>query len=134
MTCVIAETCIDMKNGVCTEVRPVDCVCEGGRIYCIQPGECVSCALHVSVRPVEAIRYEDDLPPRSTGFVAVNSEFFDDAVRGRGRFGGSSPEFRTGKDRPAVDLARVRVRNASSPEFRTDKDHPVVAAWESNGG
>ena len=27
MTCVIAETCIDVKDGVCTEVCPVDCIC-----------------------------------------------------------------------------------------------------------
>ena len=27
MTCVIAETCIDVKDGVCTKVCLVDCIC-----------------------------------------------------------------------------------------------------------
>ena len=79
-------------------------------MYCIQPDECVSCALCVSVCPVEAIWYGDDLPPQSTGFIAVNSEFFDDAVTGWGERGGLGLE------------------------LRTDRDHPVAAAWEPNGG
>ena len=79
-------------------------------MYYIQPDECVNCALCVSVCPVEAIWYEDDLPPSSSGFIAVNSEFFDDSVTGWGEPGGLGPE------------------------LRTDKDHPAVAAWESNGG
>ena len=41
MTYVIAETCIDVKDGVCTEACPVDCIYEGGRMYYIQPDECV---------------------------------------------------------------------------------------------
>ena len=52
MTYVIAETCIDVKDGVCTEACPVDCIYEGGRMYYIQPDECVNCALCVSVCPV----------------------------------------------------------------------------------
>ena len=88
----------------------MDCIYEGGQMYYIQPDECVNCALCVSVCLVEAIWYEGDLPPQSTAFVAVNSEFFDDAVTRWGQPGGSTPE------------------------FRTEKDHAVVAAWGSNGG
>ena len=51
----------------------------------------------------------DDLPPGSTGFTAVNAEFFGDAVTGWGEPGGLSPD------------------------FRTDRDHPVVAARRSDG-
>ena len=69
----------------------------------------MNCAVCVSVCPVEAIWYEDDLPPRSTGFTAVNSEFFDDSVTGWGQPGGASPE------------------------LRTDEDHPLVAAWRRSG-
>ena len=106
MAFVIAETCIDVKDGVCTEVCPVDCIYEGGRMYYIQPDECVNCALCVSVCPVEAIWDEDDLPAGSERFTAINAEFFHDAVTGWGAPGGLAPE------------------------FRTDQDHPVVAAWE----
>ena len=110
VTYVIAETCIDVKDGVCTEVCPVDCIYEGGRMYYIQPDECVNCALCVSVCPVEAIWYEDDLPGQSAGFAAINAEFFGAAVTGWGRPGGLGPAFRTGRD------------------------HPAVAAWRADGG
>ena len=110
MAFVIAETCIDVKDSVCTQVCPVDCIYEGGRMYYIQPDECVDCALCVSVCPVEAIWADDDLPAKSAGFAAVNAEFFGDAVTGWGRPGGLEPE------------------------FRTDKDHPVVATWDAGGG
>ena len=59
MTYVIAEACIDIKDGVCTEVCPVDCIYEGGRMFYIQPDECINCAVCVSVCPVDAIWYED---------------------------------------------------------------------------
>lgn len=110
MAFVIAETCIDVKDGVCTQVCPVDCIYEGGRMFYIQPDECVDCALCVSVCPVEAIWADDELPSGSEGFAAVNAEFFGDAVTGWGRPGGLEPD------------------------FRTDKDHPVVAAWDAGGG
>ena len=111
MAFVIAETCIDVKDGVCTEVCPVDCIYEGGRMYYIQPDECVDCALCVSVCPVEAIWPDDELPAGSEGFAAVNAEFFGEC---RDRLG------------PA--------RRPGSRHFRTDKDHPVVAAWDAGGG
>lgn len=73
MTHAIAEACIDIKDGVCTEVCPV-----------------------------EAIRDGDDLPPQSAGFIAVNAEFFGDTVTGWGQPGGPGPDFRTGQDHPVV--------------------------------
>lgn len=64
----------------------------------------------MSVCPVEAIWYENDLPPQSTGFVAVNSEFFDDAV--------------TGWDQPG----------GVSRKIRTEGEHTVVVEWGTDGG
>ena len=102
MTYVIAEACIDVKDGDCTNVCPVDCIYEGGRMFYIQPDECVNCAVCVSVCPVEAIFAEEDLPPESARFLAVNAEFFGEEVTGWGSPGGFGPDFRTGKDHPAV--------------------------------
>ena len=102
MTYVIAEACIDVKDGDCTNVCPVDCIYEGGRMFYIQPDECVNCAICVSVCPVEAIFAEEDLPPGSARFLAVNAEFFGNEVTGWGSPGGFGPDFRTGKDHPAV--------------------------------
>ena len=50
MTYVINEACIDVKDGDCTNVCPVDCIYEGGRMYYIQPEECVNCAICVVSR------------------------------------------------------------------------------------
>ena len=109
MAFVIAETCIDVKDGTCTDVCPVDCIYEGGRMFYIHPDECVNCALCVSVCPVEAIWDEDELPAESEAFAAVNAEFFLDGVTGWGAPGGLTPA------------------------FRTDRDHPAVAAWKPEG-
>ena len=36
MTFVIAAPCIDVKDGACTDVCPVDCIYEGGRMFYIR--------------------------------------------------------------------------------------------------
>ena len=103
MTYVINEACIDVKDGDCTNVCPVDCIYEGGRMFYIQPDECVNCAVCVSVCPVEAIFAEEDLPAGSAPFLAINAEFFGAGVTGWGSPGGFDPEHRTGKDHPVVE-------------------------------
>jgi ferredoxin len=99
---VIAETCIDVKDGDCTNVCPVECIYEGGRMYYIQPDECVNCGICVSVCPVEAIFDERILPEKWQRFIAINRDFFGDEVTGWGEPGGLSPEFRTDIDHPEV--------------------------------
>ncbi len=106
MTYVIAETCIDVKDGICTDVCPVDCIYEGGRMFYINPNECINCAICVSVCPVEAIWYEDDLPTHSQRFTKINADFFGRTVTGWGDPGGLTDN------------------------FRTETDHPVVADWK----
>ena len=111
MAFVIAETCIDVKDGVCTQVCPVDCIYEGGRMYYIQPDECVDCALCVSVCPVEAIWADDELPSGSEDFAAVNAEFFGDCGDRLG--------------------AARRPGSRRSAQIRTIRS---VAAWDTGGG
>ncbi len=108
MAYVIAETCIDVKDGVCTDVCPVDCIYEGGRMFYIQPDECIDCAICESVCPVDAIMYEDDLPEHWLKFTRINEEFFGEEVTGWGQPGGLTDE------------------------FRTDLDHPMVTSWQPN--
>ncbi len=104
MTYVIAEACLDIKDGICADVCPVDCIYEGGRMFYIQPDECINCAICESVCPVDAIWHEDDLPAASAEFTRINSEFFGDAITGWGEPGGLTAEFRTEIDHP--DVAR----------------------------
>lgn len=42
----------------------------------IQPDECVDCGACEPVCPVEAIYYEDDIPPVWKDYKKVNDEFF----------------------------------------------------------
>ncbi len=51
MTYVITSTCIDVKDGICQKVCPVECIYEGGRMMYIQPDECINCGICVSVCP-----------------------------------------------------------------------------------
>ena len=102
MTYVIASPCIDVKDGTCQDVCPVDCIYEGGRMMYIQPDECINCGLCLSVCPVDAIFEEDALPMAEAGFTAINAEFFGAAVTGWGAPGGASPRFTTTRDHPAV--------------------------------
>jgi NAD-dependent dihydropyrimidine dehydrogenase PreA subunit len=76
MTYVIAEPCVDVKDKACIEECPVDCIYEGERMLYIQPDECVDCGACEPVCPVEAIYYEDDLPPQWSDYYKANAAFF----------------------------------------------------------
>jgi ferredoxin len=108
MAYVITAACVDVKDLACTKVCPVECIYIGGRMLYIQPDECLNCALCLSVCPVEAI-YEDALVPRDLlPYVAVNAEFFGDAVTGWGSPGGAGSRYTTDKDHPQVASLPVR--------------------------
>jgi len=109
MAFVIGETCIDVKDGDCTLVCPVDCIYEGGRMFYIHPDECINCGLCVSICPVEAIFDADELPKGWRRFIEINRDFFGDSVTGWGAPGGLSDETRTDLDHPAVADWPVRV-------------------------
>ncbi|MBI1779175.1 MAG: 4Fe-4S binding protein [Proteobacteria bacterium] len=102
MTYVVASACIDVKDGACQDVCPVDCIYEGGRMMYIQPDECINCGVCLSVCPVEAIYDEDDLPEAERPFKAVNAEFFGPEVTGWGAPGGVGPNYVSKDDHPAV--------------------------------
>lgn len=109
MAYVIAGNCIDVKDGACQDVCPVECIYEGGRMMYIQPQECICCGLCLSVCPVDAIYSEDDLPPDQRGFQTVNEEFFGPDVTNWGEPGGASVRFTTTLDHPSVpDFKKVK--------------------------
>jgi NAD-dependent dihydropyrimidine dehydrogenase PreA subunit len=64
VTYVIALPCVDVKDRACVDECPVDCIYEGPRSLYIHPDECVDCGACEPVCPVEAIFYEDDVPPQ----------------------------------------------------------------------
>jgi ferredoxin len=102
MTFIISQACIDIKDGACTEVCPVDCIYEGGRMFYIHPDECVNCGLCESICPVDAIRDELDAEPAEAVYIAVNREFFGSLVTGWGSPRGWNHSYRTDSDHPVV--------------------------------
>jgi ferredoxin len=105
MTYVITTTCIDVKDGSCVDVCPVDCIYEGGRMFYIQPDECINCGICETICPVEAIYREDALPAGLHEYLDINKQFFNDHVSALG-----SPQ-------GAANVAAAEV------------DHPQVAAY-----
>lgn len=78
MAYVITEPCIDVKDGSCVVVCPVDCIVarEEDRQFFIDPEVCVDCDVCVSVCPVDAIYREDEVPEEWAHFAQVNRDYF----------------------------------------------------------
>ena len=76
MTYIIAEPCLDTKDGSCVEVCPVDCIYEGETMFYIDPEECIACALCETVCPVDAIRHIDEVPEEERDYIDKNAAFF----------------------------------------------------------
>lgn len=110
MVYVIASTCIDVKDGACQDVCPVECIYEGGRMMYIHPVECISCGLCLSICPVDAIWSEDELPPHEEHFRRINAEFFGPGVTGWGDPGGASANYRTELDHAEVAAVARREK------------------------
>ncbi len=102
MTYVITSTCIDVKDGICQKVCPVECIYEGGRMMYIQPDECINCAICVSVCPVQAIYEDVDVPGEEEAFTEANAHFFGPDVTGWGAAGGAGPAHVSKLDVPLV--------------------------------
>jgi NAD-dependent dihydropyrimidine dehydrogenase PreA subunit len=115
VTYVIVSPCIDVKDGACQDVCPVECIYEGGRMMYIHPEECINCGLCLSVCPVEAIFEDDAVPADEAAFRAINAEFFG-AVTGWGAPGGAGPRYTTTLDHPSVADFGFRGGRHPSPE------------------
>ena len=83
MTYIIAEPCVDVKDGACVDVCPVDCIYgldnEDDRLLYISPDECIDCAACEPVCPVTAIFVEEDVPEEWKSWIPINYDFFKDA-------------------------------------------------------
>jgi NAD-dependent dihydropyrimidine dehydrogenase PreA subunit len=98
VTYVIAQPCVDLKDGACVEECPVDCIYEGKRMLYIHPDECVDCGACEPVCPVEAIFYEDDTPEEWKEYYNANVDFFSDL----GSPGGAAKLGAIDKDHPLI--------------------------------
>ncbi len=78
MPYVIAEPCIDVKDGACVDVCPVDCIqtTDEANMFYIDPARCIDCRACELVCPVEAIFSNYDLPEKWAEYEALNAAFF----------------------------------------------------------
>lgn len=89
MTYIIAEPCVDVKDGACVDVCPVDCIYgkddEAERTLYISPDECIDCAACEPVCPVTAIFTEEEVPEEWKGYIEVNYDYFTDPAAARAK-------------------------------------------------
>lgn len=80
MTYIIAEPCVDVKDGACVDVCPVDCIytTSEDNMYYINPDECIDCAACEPVCPVVAIFPEDTVPEQWRDYTQKNYDYFKD--------------------------------------------------------
>lgn len=103
MTYVVAQPCVDVLDKGCIDECPVDCIYEGARMLYIQPEECVDCGACEPVCPVQAIYYQDDLPPEWNHYLEANAEFFKElgSPGGAARIGRTDNDPQSIRDLPA---------------------------------
>ncbi len=79
MAYIIAEPCINVKDGACVEVCPVDCIHsdENAPQFYINPDECINCGVCEPVCPVGAIVEPGELPVEWEKYAQINADFFD---------------------------------------------------------
>ena len=77
-TYVITEPCIGVKNGMCDEVCPVDCIhsTDEDDQFFVDPSICIACEQCALVCPVEAIFLDVDVPSYFRGYTEKNADFF----------------------------------------------------------
>jgi Fe-S-cluster-containing hydrogenase component 2 len=94
VTYVITEPCIGCRDKSCIDECPVDAVYEGLSMSYIHPDVCIDCGACEVVCPVDAIFYEDDVPPDSIRFIMAGQDFASRVPDGGGRgveYGFDSP-------------------------------------------
>ena len=108
MTLVIKSECIDVKDGACANVCPVDCIYEGERMFYIHPTECIECGVCESVCPVDAIRFEDEVGADEKDFIVINREVFAETTGDLTSPGGWSRKRPPIRDHPTVAAKPIK--------------------------
>ena len=77
MTYIIGKPCVDVMDGACVDVCPVDCIYSkpGDRQLYISPEECIDCAACEAACPVDAIFAEDQVPADQQEFIKINYDY-----------------------------------------------------------
>ena len=73
---VITQPCVNVKDGACVEVCPVECIYEGDDQFYIHPDECIDCGACSLACPTHAIFSVSDVPDEWTSFIAKAKAHF----------------------------------------------------------
>lgn len=78
MTYVITQPCIDVKDGTCIDVCPMDCIhgTDQDKMLFIDPEECIDCGGCVPACPVNAIFPEQEVPENWREYTQINADYF----------------------------------------------------------
>ena len=78
MTYVITQPCIDVKDGTCIDVCPMDCIhgTDQDKMLFIDPEECIDCGGCVPACPVNAIFPEHEVPEKLREYTQINADYF----------------------------------------------------------
>ncbi|HEY3391407.1 MAG TPA: ferredoxin family protein [Lacipirellulaceae bacterium] len=74
MAYVVTAPCFGCKYTDCVVVCPCDCFYEGEKMLYINPEDCIDCDACRTECPVEAIFYEENVPPEWHSFIQLNAE------------------------------------------------------------
>ncbi len=74
MAYVVTEPCFGCKYTDCVAVCPMECFHEGEQMLYIDPEQCTDCDACRTECPVDAIFYEEDVPPQWQSYIALNAE------------------------------------------------------------
>lgn len=90
MTYVITAPCIDVKDGSCVDVCPVDCIHPAAgeadydqynQLY-INPDECIDCGACEPACPVAAIFEESAVPQEWQHYLKINADYYKHESKG----------------------------------------------------
>jgi len=78
MTYVITQPCIDVKDGTCIDVCPMDCIhgTDQDKMLFIDPEECIDCGGCIPACPVDAIFPENEVPEKWRQYTQINADYF----------------------------------------------------------
>ena len=78
MSYIIGSKCLEVKDGACMDVCPVDCIYESIEQMFINPDECIDCGACVPACPVEAIWDSEKMAVRmgEGEYIKKNYEHF----------------------------------------------------------
>jgi ferredoxin len=74
MAYVVTQPCFGCKYTDCVVVCPTEAFREGEQMLFIDPESCVNCDACVPECPVEAIFFDENVPPQWHEFIALNAE------------------------------------------------------------